>query len=144
MSLRISERQFWTMLVLGACGLCDAIYLTMEHYLNLNPPCYVGSCETVLSSSYAMILGVPVAVWGVVYYVSVVGGLLYYMSTLDVRILKLTLLATVAGLFASLYFFSLMAWVIEAWCQYCLLSGALSLGLFLITVKVYIQSKRPQ
>lgn len=141
MTLRISTAQFWSMLGLGLVGLCDAIYLTMEHYLDLNPPCYIGSCEVVLTSPYAVILGVPVAVWGVVYYVTVVSGLMGYMSTLDGRILKFTLLATVGGLVSSLYFFSLMAWVIEAWCQYCLLSGAVSLCLFLLSIKVFTQSR---
>ena len=129
------------MLALALVGLCNAIYLTMQHYLDLNPPCYVGSCEVVLTSPYAVILGVPVAVWGVLYYMSVVSGLVWYLSTLDGRVLKLTLLATVGGVLSSAYFFSLMAWVIEAWCQYCLLSGVVSLGLCILSLKVYRQSK---
>lgn len=142
MTLRITALQYWSMLGLGLVGLCDAVYLTMEHYLDLNPPCYVGSCEVVLTSAYAVILGVPVAVWGVLYYVSVVAGLLWYLSTLDGRVLKLTLLATVVGLLASGYFFLLQAFVIHAWCQYCILSGLVSLGLFLLAGIVYFQSKR--
>ena len=141
MTVRITTAQFWSMLGLGLVGLLDAIYLTMEHYFDLNPPCYIGSCEVVLTSPYAIVLGIPVAVWGVVYYVTVVSGLVWYMSTLDRRILKLTLLATVGGLVSSLYFFSLLAWVILAWCQYCLLSGAVSLCLFLFSVKVFTQSR---
>ena len=142
MTLRITALQYWSLLGLGLVGLCDAIYLTMEHYLDLNPPCYVGSCEVVLTSPYAIILGVPVAVWGVLYYVSVVGGLLWYQSTLNSRVLKLTLLMTGWGLLASGYFFLLQAFIINAWCQYCILSGIVSFGLFLLAGIVYFQSKR--
>ena len=142
MTLRITALQYWSLLGLGLVGLCDAIYLTMEHYLDLNPPCYVGSCEVVLTSVYAIILGVPVAVWGVLYYVSVVGGLLWYQSTLNSQVLKLTLLMTGWGLLASGYFFLLQAFVINAWCQYCILSGLVSLGLFLLATFVYFQSTR--
>jgi uncharacterized membrane protein len=113
----------------------------MEHYLNLAPPCYVGSCEVVLTSPYVVILGVPVAVWGVLYYLGVVGGLLWYMGTLDGRVLKLVLLATVVGLLFSGYFFALMAVVIRAWCQYCLLSGLVSLLLFMVSGFVIRESR---
>jgi len=142
MTLQISVRQFWGMFACTCIGLMDAVYLTVEHYMNAAPPCYVGSCETVLSSSYAIIFGVPVAVWGVVYYGAVMTGLLWYQRTLSNRILALTLLATLSGLVSSLYFFALMAWVIEAWCQYCLLSGVVSLILFVHSVIITIQSWR--
>ena len=141
MQLRITTPQFWSMVGLALVGLTDAVFLTIEHYTNANPPCYVGSCETVLTSPYAIILGVPVAVLGVLYYTSVLGGLLWYMSTLRVLALQLVLAATVVGLGMSLYFFSLMAWVIEAWCQYCLLSGAVSVWLFLSSLIVFRQSR---
>jgi uncharacterized membrane protein len=141
MTLQISTRQFWGMFAIAVVGLMDAVYLTVVHYTNAIPPCYVGSCETVLSSPYASILGVPVAVWGIVYYGTVITGLLWYQNTLSNRILQLTLLATCGGLLSSLYFFSLMAWAIQAWCQYCLLSGAVSLVLFILSVFVTLQSR---
>lgn len=140
--LQISTRQFWFMFVCALVGLSDAVFLTIEHYRNLVVPCYVGSCEVVLSSPYAIIVGMPVAVWGVVYYAVVITGLVWYMGTLSNHVLKLTLLATVGGLVASLYFFSLMAFVIRAWCQYCLLSGFVSLLLFATASAIIMQSLR--
>jgi uncharacterized membrane protein len=144
MTLTISTKQFWFLFTFAVVGLMDAVYLTIEHYTNSVVPCYVGSCETVLSSPYAIILGVPVAVWGVVYYGTVLAGLLLFQHTLSELVLKLTLLCTVAGLVSSLYFFLLMAWVIEAWCQYCLLSGAVSLTLFVTAVSIVVQSRDHQ
>lgn len=141
MVLLISTVQFWGMLACAVVGLLDAVYLTIEHYTNAIVPCYIGSCETVLTSPYAIILGVPVAVWGVVYYGTVVMGFVWYQNTLSNQILQLTLLTTAFGLISSLYFFSLMAWVIGAWCQYCLLSGAMSLALFVFALYIVYQSR---
>jgi len=46
-------------------GLIDAIYLTINHYKGEQVPCSItGGCEMVLSSAYAQIGGVPLAVFG--------------------------------------------------------------------------------
>ena len=141
--LTLSTQQFWCMFALALIGFADALFLSIEHYRHLVVPCYVGSCEVVLTSPYAIILGVPVAVGGIVYYGMVLFGLMWYVGTLSNRVLVMTLVATLGGLLASAYFFALMAWVIGAWCHYCLLSGAVSLGLCIVAVWIAISSRLP-
>jgi uncharacterized membrane protein len=57
---------------LTVIGLAIAAYLTLLHYVTSVPlVCGRGTvidCETVLSSPASMVLGVPVAVWGLLWF----------------------------------------------------------------------------
>jgi uncharacterized membrane protein len=65
----------WLYIALGLtsiAGLVDATYLTITHYTKALVPCSVThGCETVLRSSYAEVLGVPIAAFGIVFYLVV-------------------------------------------------------------------------
>jgi uncharacterized membrane protein len=55
---------------LGLAGVGIAGYLTYVHYAGLQPVCGIShGCETVQTSRYASLLGVPVAVLGLITYV---------------------------------------------------------------------------
>ncbi|CAN5867982.1 hypothetical protein BH18ACT11_BH18ACT11_25030 [soil metagenome] len=64
--------------VLAALGFMISAYLTWTHFAGLAPICTAGGegCETVQSSRYATILGVPVALLGLISY----GGLIIPLS----------------------------------------------------------------
>src|SRR5678810_881595 len=54
---------------LSLVGLADAIYLTIEHITGRSVQCtIIAGCSEVLSSSYAVISGIPVAMIGAVAY----------------------------------------------------------------------------
>jgi uncharacterized membrane protein len=56
--------------VLCAAGIGIGGYLTYVHYAGLQPVCGIShGCETVQTSAYATLLGIPVAVVGLVSYV---------------------------------------------------------------------------
>lgn len=67
--------------VFAVLGLLDAIYLTYEHYNGLNGLLCIGgqhghsSCQTVQSSVYSKLAGIPVAVLGLVGYVVLLASL---------------------------------------------------------------------
>ncbi|MBI4032388.1 vitamin K epoxide reductase family protein [Candidatus Berkelbacteria bacterium] len=107
-------------------GFADATYLTLEHYLGQIPPCTTSGCETVLTSQYAAIAGVPVALLGALYYLAVI---LLAIGAIPVdsaarRGLLRTIVST--GFVASLGFLYLQAFVINAYCLYCLGSLAIT------------------
>ena len=55
--------------VLAAAGLLISTYLSWVHFVGVAPVCVGGGgCETVQSSRYATVLGVPVSVLGLVGY----------------------------------------------------------------------------
>src|SRR5688500_19623458 len=60
------------MACLALVGLADAIYLTVQHVTGQSVRCtIVSGCSEVLSSSYASINGIPLALIGAVAYFTV-------------------------------------------------------------------------
>jgi uncharacterized membrane protein len=67
-----------TMLVLTIIGLGVAGYLTYVHYAGIKPLCgrNGGGCEIVQTSEYSKLAGVPVALIGLIGYVTILASLL--------------------------------------------------------------------
>lgn len=129
-------------LIVALLGFADAMYLTIEHYLGAIPPCSIGGCEKVLTSEYSTVFGVPVALGGVIYYLIMLVGVFGYIESKNEKLLRWTLLFTVFGFVSSLYFFYIQAFVLKAFCLYCLGSTITSTLLFVLAI--YIFSKYSQ
>jgi uncharacterized membrane protein len=112
--------------VLALVGLLLSAYLTWTHLRGVAPVCVGGSggCETVQTSRYSEILGVPVAVLGLAGY----AGLLF--STLLPRegAVFFGLFVALVGVLFSGYLTWLELFVIRAVCQWCVVSAALMVG----------------
>src|ERR1700680_2928623 len=64
-----------TLTALTVAGLGVAGYLTYVHYAGINPVCTAGgSCEKVQTSVYSQLAGVPVALIGLLGYISISGS----------------------------------------------------------------------
>jgi len=118
--------------LLALVGLADAVYLTVHHYTAEPVPCsIVEGCETVLTSAYAEIAGVPIAAFGALaYFVAFSLAILTVFGNRSMWLLfgvQSFIMATV-----SAYLVYLQGFVIGAFCQFCLISAATSLGLFVI------------
>lgn len=121
----------WVMVAASALGFFDAFYLTIKHYANSNPVCsIVAGCEVVTTSVYSVVLGVPIALLGVLYYIAILGTSLILLSTPNKFLKTLLPYATVAGLAASAWFVYLQLFVIQAICIYCMGSATTSTILF--------------
>jgi uncharacterized membrane protein len=120
--------------LLALVGLADAIYLTINHYTGEKVPCSVtGGCEAVLTSAYAEIAGVPLAAFGAAAYF--VAFSLAILSAFGNRLTwKLFGVQTLLMAAFSLWLIYLQAFVIHEYCQFCLLSAATSITLFLIAL----------
>ena len=126
--------------VVAVLGFADAGYLTVEHYRNTIPPCTTDGCETVLTSVYATVAGIPVALGGALYYLAFLVLLMIYLDTKKEVVLRGALVFTVLGFLASLYFFFLQAFVIHAFCQYCIGSAITSTILFISAIMIFKKS----
>jgi uncharacterized membrane protein len=118
--------------VVSLIGLADSIYLTVEHISGRTVRCtIVQGCSTVLSSPYASYRGVPLALVGAVAYFTVFS--LATLAAFEYKFAgKLLLPLLAAMLLVSAWLIYLQAFVIEAWCQFCLLSAAVTLLLSVI------------
>ena len=120
--------------VIALIGLGDSIYLTVHHLTKEIVPCGEGfDCGAVLSSQYAEIAGIPLAAFGVAaYFIAFSLAILAAFGNRQMWTLfgiQVTLMT-----FASTYFVYLQAFVIKAFCQFCLISAGVCFTLFLIAV----------
>jgi uncharacterized membrane protein len=104
-------------------GLADSIYLTAEHLSGRSVKCtIVSGCSEVLSSPYATVRGVPLALIGAVAYFSAFS--LATLAVFDYKLAGSLLTILVVLMFlTTLWLFYLQAFVIGHFCQFCLLSA---------------------
>lgn len=119
---------------LSLVGLTDAVYLTIQHSAGRMVPCSItGGCEEVLTSAYAEIAGIPLAAVGAAAYFSVFS--LATLAAFGYRIAGVLLRPLVAVMvLVSLWLFYLQAFVIRAFCQFCLLSAAITIALMIVVL----------
>lgn len=121
--------------VLALIGLFISAYLllySLGYYGDLL--CGVGSCEVVQTSEYAVFLGLPVPGWGAAWYAGMF-GLALWMATGRGRRRgagRLIALGATAGLGFSIYLTAIEAFVLEAWCRWCVASAVLTVVIFLL------------
>jgi uncharacterized membrane protein len=116
-------------------GLLDACYLTVEHLSGNSVRCMiVTGCDEVLQSSYATVAGgLPVAAVGALAYFAVFSlATLAAFGYVGARTLLVPLVALM--FVATLWFVYLQAFVIHAFCFYCLLSATVTTTLMLLVI----------
>jgi uncharacterized membrane protein len=127
-----------TAAVLAFLGLVDAAYLTYlkVQIMSGGPGCAFGGCDEVNQSPYAMLFGVPVAVWGFLVYAMLLGMSLLWLKAEGERGMWLSrgiLALSACGVAFSAYLTALELFVIRAICPYCVVSAIL-ITLVLVTV----------
>jgi len=137
----------WSFLVLGVIGFFDSLYLVITHFTNNSVICDgTSECDLVLSSSYSSIFGIPVAVFGVIFYAGVIilASIMKDKSKSNSRtITNLLSISTSFALLASIWFLYLQIYVIKAYCVYCLISALISSILFILAIiNRYITSQK--
>ncbi len=127
-----------TCLILAFIGFLDATYLTILHYQNAFPPCSVThGCETVLTSQYAVVLGVPISLLGSLFYLLVMAfALAVFLNKRKVFAHGL-FLVSLSGLFVSAVLFFIQFFILRSFCQYCLLSEIITLAIFITCSLLY-------
>jgi uncharacterized membrane protein len=134
----------WTYLIaalVSLIGLADAIYLTVQHITGASLRCTVISgCSEVLSSPYAQVGPVPLAALGAAAYFVVFS--LAILAAFNYPLVKLFLKILLGIMFlTTLWLLYLQAFVIHHFCQYCLLSAAVTITLTLIIFLSHLQKK---
>jgi len=136
----------YLMLAFAVIGIIDAFYDSYAIYngqlLWCPPP--IDGCNVVANSPYARIFGVPLGYLGVIFY-----SYMFALAALLVfdpfsRGLRLgALLYTALGLSGSICFMYIQFTFIHAFCIYCLISGVLTLLLFVAALAHLRATRRP-
>jgi uncharacterized membrane protein len=134
--------------VLSLVGFFVALYLWLYKIGVIGSlQCGAGGCETVQTSRYADVFGIPVAFYGVAgYAVLVAVSLAGLRSTLvGARVVTLALagLAT-AGFLFSVYLTYLELFVIHAICRWCVVSAVIMTAIWVVSVDAYRREQGAQ
>lgn len=128
-------------------GLGDAVYLTIHHYTAEPVPCsIITGCEQVLTSKYATLGGIvsvfenvpaiaeiPLAAFGGFAYLTALLLAIFSLFGNRKTWLLFGLQVTVMAIF-TVWLLYVQGFIIEAFCQFCLLSAIVTFSLFLIAV----------
>jgi uncharacterized membrane protein len=111
------------MLALSVIGLGVASYLTYIHYAGINPVCTAGdSCLKVQTSVYSLLLGVPVALMGLIGYIAITASLI---ARENETTRFATVVFTVLGFGFSAYLTYRELFSIHAICEWCASSAVI-------------------
>ena len=133
----------WIARSLALVGFADAAYLTATHYAGAPVFCGPsGGCETVLTSEYATLGPVPIALIGAGYYAVASLSAWTPLEAWSRRTAAFLAALTGAGFVVTAGLVWLQATVIGAWCRFCLVSAAITTLLFLTAI--YLMRRVPE
>ena len=134
-SLPSAKKPIWPFALIALVsliGLGDAIYLTVQDLTGQNLRCtIISGCAEVLGSKYAHIGSIPLATVGAAAYFGVFSLAILAIFGYSFARPLLTILVAVMFL-TTLWLLYLQAFVIRHFCQYCLLSAAVTTVLTVI------------
>ncbi len=129
--------------VLAVCGIVVSSVSLQHHYAKSKTEyCDIGetfNCDIVNRSAYSKILGIPVALIGMLGYAALAGLATVYREREDTPLLLLG--GAGAGLTFALYLTYIEAHVLGVWCILCLSSLALISSITLCSLVVWIRSR---
>lgn len=125
------------MLALSVVGFLDAVYLAIKTLFGSPITCYAfGGCDIVAQSKYSVLLGIPLSLLGAIFYAATIVLITYYLQRRTKRGLQNVVYVAIFGGLFSLYLFALQAFVINAWCFYCVISD--TIGVISMILAIYL------
>ena len=123
------------LLLVALVGVGDTLWLTHAHLFGA-AACGTGSgCDAVMASSFSRPLGIPLSTLGLGFYLILAG--LSWRALIPARRDESIRWVSVLGALAvipTVVLIYLQAFVIEAWCPFCLLSAALIVSIVLLSM----------
>src|SRR3989344_8801805 len=136
----------YTKITLSSIGILDSIYLTYEHYSKggvICPAFSIIDCGKVIRGPYSEIFGIPLALFGFLFYFSFFLSVLLIKKYKGLRLLKYyVLLSSSFAFLFSLYLVYLQLFVIMAICIYCMLSALTSTLIFIISINTFSEERK--
>ena len=122
---------------LALAGIFVALYLTLYKIGVIGElSCSIGSCETVNTSKWSRFLGLPVAAWGLLFYLDVFAIALIgtFPRFEDERLISILLVAeALVGVLFSAWLTYLELGVIHAVCIWCVTSAVIVTAILVVS-----------
>lgn len=149
--LKLANPQIWLRMVFifSLLGLIVAGYLWYQYQQPSAIGCnFGGGCEQVRNSDFSALFGVDLPIWGMLFYL----GLCMIVFAREVNLLPrsdklfnfLIPLYTIWGVIFSAYLTYLEVFVIQAICQWCVVSALLTLICFVCAAVYWVLNKYPR
>jgi vitamin-K-epoxide reductase (warfarin-sensitive) len=130
-----SRRLLLAISLLAIAGIAVSSVSLYHHYgRSRTSYCDIGenfNCDVVNRSTYSTLLGIPVALIGIIGYLGLLALATVYRSKAETPLLLL--MASIAGLGFALYLTYIEGFVLAAWCILCLSSLALILAICVLS-----------
>ncbi len=131
--------------VLDIVGLTVASYLSIVELSGGVPVCGpLHGCETVATSPYSRIGGIPVAVFGVGLSLILLTAAIGWYRTGDGRLLAVHYAFSLVGVTFELYFTYLQLFVIDAVCVWCATYGISLILRFVIALIAWLRRDKAE
>ena len=136
--------------VFSLIGVGISFYLYLLHIdATASSVCQINAtfdCKTVDSSPYAMTFGIPNSILGMLGYgFMALGALMKLLQKKRDQILNLyLLLAATGGLGFSLYLTGVEAFILHAWCIFCIASQVVMMIVFGLALTVFLKDRKPE
>ncbi|MBA7704719.1 hypothetical protein ES703_113537 [subsurface metagenome] len=135
-----------TIPILGLLGIGISSYLVYVHYYELTTVCLPGfECAAVLTSSYAIMWGIPISLLGLCIYsiLTLLGIWLLFNRSEKQDLLSLTIYTiTLSGGFFTIYLYYLEVFVLHGFCTWCIGSSIVIFGLLILSLINLFTSQR--
>lgn len=143
---RLLSLAVWAALVMALAGAGVAGYLVVENLQGRTGVCtVVHGCATVQNSEYGKLFGVPVSVPGLALYVvlaTTAGAWAAGWPLERAWTAVLGFAGSLGGFAFSMYLTAIEAFVLEAWCIYCIVSAVLMTGIVAVWTCVLAVERR--
>jgi len=132
----------WSSLIIAGIGLLDSLYLSYVKIINSQVYCGTsGQCETVNSSRYSEISGIPIAYLGLGAYLIILALLFletrspFWKENSPLAVFGISLV----GVIYSAYLTYIEIAVLHAICPYCVVSAIAMFLIFIIAIIRLVQ-----
>ena len=126
----------WAVAALALIGAGIAGYLTYTHFKGSPPVCLTSGCEVVQNSRWSKLFGIPVALLGLLSYLSIVASTLIRHPLAK----QLGVMIALVALGFNAYLFYIQAHEIGRYCTWCVSNEIVSLLLAPVAIAWLLSS----
>jgi uncharacterized membrane protein len=127
-------------LALGVCGFMVARLIRKHKKENAPLVCPIGfDCHAVVHSDYSKFLGVPVEIFGMLYYaiVSISYICLIFLpmpENLSIDLVIVLMFLSLIAFIFSMYLIAVQIFILKKGCSWCIVSAFICLLIFILTI----------
>lgn len=130
--------------LLSIIGFAVSFFLAYEYNQSGPVPCPIGGngCELVRQSEYSSLFGIFIPYYGILFYL-VIAGICVWLVNKSVRILDIARLAiSFVGFLFGVYLTYLEAFVIQAYCFWCVTSFIISTLILMLVLYSFMKTQK--